>query len=144
MRKILVPILGLLSLVLLGIAFGLASLSIATHTISNTVVGVSYYQAVWQGEYMTALNVIGFFLLCFAPAFVLVGLLPFKFRKFVLCGAALAAIVAGVFILLTPAQYFGADVNKYTINGGLIATGVLVIIAGVLECLAALLDFKKE
>ena len=144
MRKILVPILGLLSLVLLGIAFGLASLSIATHTLSNTVVGVSYYQAVWQGDNKSALCIVGFFLLCFGALATLVGLLPLKVRKFIVCGAALLSIVAGIFILLTPNFYFGDLASKYTVNGGLIATGVLVIVAGALEALAALLDFKKE
>ena len=144
MRRILVPILGLVSLVLLGIAFGLASLSIATRVASDTVVGVSYYQAVWQGDNLNALNIVGFFLLCFAPLFVLCGLLPLKVRKFILIGAALVSIAAGVFILILPNFYFGSEVSKYSVNGGLIATGVLAIVAGALECLGALLDFKKE
>lgn len=144
MRKILIPILGLVSLILIGIAFGLASLSIATRIAPDSVVGVSYYQAVWQSDNLNALNIVGFFLLCFAPALVLVGLLPLKARKFILCGAAIVSIIAGVFVLLLPGLYFGSEASKYSTNGGLIATGVLVIIAGAFEAIGALLDFKKE
>lgn len=144
MRKILIPVLGLVSLILIGIAFGLASLSIATRVANDSVVGVSYYQAVWQSDSRNALNIVGFFLFCFAPAFVLVGLLPLKFRKYVLCGAAVISIAAGIFVLLLPTFYFGNVMSKYSTNGGLIATGVLLIVAGAFEAVGALLDFKKE
>lgn len=139
MRKILVPILSLVCVVLVSIAFGISAQTVATR-IDDSNFG-NYYQLVFErGSNVFAL--VSFICFVAAAALLVVCLIPTKFRKFVLPVDGAAFIAAGVFVLLAPSK----AVEKITPNGTLTATAVLLIVAGALVCCMAALAFlgKKE
>ena len=139
MRKILVPVLSLVSVVLVAIAFGISAQTVATR-VDGSNFG-NYYQLVFQrGSNVFAL--VSFICFVAAAALLVVCLLPTKFRKFVLPVDAAAFVAAGVFTLLAPSK----AAEKITANGTLTATAVLLIVAGAVMCCLTLLAFlgKKE
>lgn len=146
MRKIIVTVLNLVNLVLLGITFGLGSLTAATNASGNSV--GTYYSLVWPSSnaYFNALNLIAFFGLCVAAALALFLLLPVKFRKFVSAGATALLIFVGVLTLLVPANYVSVSeiAPALTLQDSLIAMGVLLFVAALLTCLGAVLEFLPE
>lgn len=139
MRKILVPVLSLVAVVLVAIAFGISAQTVATR-VDDSNFG-NYYQLVFERG-SNAFAVVSFVCLVVAAVLLLVCLIPTKFRKFVLPADAALFVVSGVFVLLSPSK----AVEKITANGTLTATGVLLIVAGVVMCCLTLLAWlgKKE
>ncbi|MDY6275958.1 MAG: hypothetical protein SPL75_00505, partial [Bacilli bacterium] len=81
MRKILLPILSLVSVILVAIAFGIAAQTAATR-VDGSNFG-NYYQLVFErGSNVFAL--LSFILLVVGSVVLVFCLIPTKFRKFVL------------------------------------------------------------
>ena len=139
MRKILVPVLSLVCVVLVAIAFGISAQTVATR-VDGSNFG-NYYQLVFERG-SNAFAVVSFVFFVVAAVLLLVCLIPTKFRKFVLPADAASFIVAGIFVLLAP----GKAAEKITANGTLTATAVLLIVAGAVMCGLTALAFlgKKE
>ena len=139
MRKILVPVISLVCVILVAIAFGISAQTVATR-VDGSNFG-NYYQLVFErGSNVFAL--VSFILLVVGSALLVVSLIPLKFRKFILPVCAAVFVACGVFVLLAP----GSAPEKVTATGTLTATGVLLIVTGALECCLTLLAFlgKKE
>lgn len=144
MKRILSPIINLVSLILVGVAFGLAGLTAATQGNKAEGSAGSYYTLVWNPygpELKThnVLGIVGFFLLCVAALVLLVAFLP-KIRKFVAPVGGLMLIGAGVLALLTPKQVNPLLTNK----PGLIAMAVLLFVAAAFELVITALEFMDK
>ena len=141
MRKILLPILSLVNVVLIAVAFG-----VAAETCVENVNGsgfANYYQIVFnRGSNVFAL--LSFILLVVGSALLIVNLVPSKIRKFLLPAQAACFVATGVFMLLAPGKIDYA--HKLSTTGSMTAVAVLVIVAGALSCLMSVLSFmgKKE
>lgn len=136
MRKILLPILSLVCVVLIAVAFGIAAQTAATR-VDGSNFG-NYYQLVFErGSNVFAL--VSFICFVLATVCFVVCLVPSKIRKFALPVDAVLFIVAGVFMILTPSH--AKDVAALTVTGTMIATYVLVIITGAIVCGLSLLAF---
>lgn len=143
MKRILSPIINLVSLILVGVAFGLAGLTAATQPNKAESSAGSYYQLVWTkfGEpaHFSVLALIGFFVLCVAALVLLVVFIP-KIRKFIAPVGGLMLIGAGVLALLTPKQVNPLLTNK----PGLIAMAVLLFVAAAFELVITALEFMDK
>ena len=145
MRKFLLPVINIVNLILLGIAFGLGG-NTAIYTpagTERTSLG-NYYQVIWNNP--TVMSVVTFFLFVTGVALCLFTLIPFKGRKFValICGGML--IASGV-LTLTLGGSLANPVLGYTNSGSLIALVVLLIVAGALEAIMSVYEIcliKKE
>ena len=144
MRKILIPVITLVSLILLGIAFGLGSLEAASNAAGNSI--GNYYSLVWlkTSAGRNALNIVGFFMLCVGTLGTLVFLLPIKGRKFAFICLGALLIVSGVFALLMPSNLAKAFEITAKAEGGLIAMAVLEFVAGGLLLLNSALEFTAK
>lgn len=138
MRKFLSPIINLVSLVLVGIAYGVASITAAFDAAKNPA--GNYYQLVWGSTTNNALNIVGFFLFIAGSALLLFVFLPGIVRK---CASLLSAgtlIAGGILALTSPAR-----VNPtFVTQPGLIGFAVLAFIAGAFSLIIFLLELKKE
>ena len=92
MRKILVPVLSLVAVVLVAIAFGISAQTVATR-VDDSNFG-NYYQLVFERG-SNAFAVVSFVCLIVAAVLLLVCLIPTKFRKFVLPADAALFVVSG-------------------------------------------------
>ena len=137
MKRILSPIINLVSLILVGVAFGLAGITAATQANKAASPAGSYYQLVWQNP--KALPIIGFFLLC-VGAFVLLFVFIPKIRKFVAPVGGLMVAGAGVLALLTPKAINPSLTNK----PALIAMAVLLFVAAAFEIVITVLEFLDK
>ena len=144
MRKIIVSVLNLVNLVLLGITFGLGTLTAGLDRQGQSI--GTYYQLVWPANaaYFQALNVIGFFALCIAAGLTLFLVVPLSFRKFVSAGNAALLIFTGVVTLLVPTIYNQGSALPVTNQGGLIGMGVLLFVAAAISAFGAVLEFLAE
>lgn len=145
MKKILSPIINLISLILVGVAFGLGGLSAAhiasaSHTSTEGNMG-TYYQLVWSVEHKSVLAIVGFFLLCVGAFLLLVVFLP-KIRKFVAPLAGGMLIAAGVIALLMPARI--QPTLTVENQPGLIAMAVLLFVAGGFSLIVCALEFLSK
>ena len=141
MRKILLPILSLVCVILVAVAFGVAAQTAATR-VDGSNFG-NYYQLVFQrGSNVFAL--VSFILFVVAAALLVVVLVPSKIRKFLLPADAALFVAAGVFMILAPKH--ASDVGPLTVTGSMTAVAVLVIVTGAVLCLMSVLSFlgKKE
>lgn len=139
MRKILIPVISLVCVILVAIAFGISAQTVATR-VNGSNFG-NYYQLVFErGSNVFAL--VSFICLVVGAALLVVCLIPTKFRKFVLPADAIALLASGIFVLLAPSK----AAEKITATGTLTATAVLLIVAGALVCGLTVLAFlgKKE
>lgn len=140
MRKFLSPIINLVSLVLVGIAYGVASIT-AAFDASKAPAG-NYYQLVWSNTSNNVLNIVGFFLFIAGTALLLLVFFPGIVRK---CSSFLSAgllIAGGVLALTSPAR-----INpSFTVQPGLIGFAVLAFVAGGFSLIIFLLELlsKKE
>jgi len=138
-KKFLFPVLTLVAIALVSIAFGLGSNSAVT--VVDSVAGGNWYQLVWKLN-KPAMNIVSFFALCVGAAGLLVILVPFKCRKYtaILTGALLLA--SGVMMFFAAKQVWAG----YTIelSGSMIAMGVLTIIAGVFAGLVGTLELLEK
>ena len=146
MRKFLSPILNLINLILVSIAWGLSGQSAVKDAVveSHPVAG-NMYQVVWMGSKANILGIIGFLLFCVACFGLLVAFLPLKARKFVACLNGLMFAGAGVLLLLAP-KFYDAGSGKFELTGAFIAICVLILVAALVSLCMAALDFtaKKE
>lgn len=137
MRKILSPIINLVSLILVGIAYGLAGIS-AANDVAGVSVG-SYYQLVWGN--INTFNMVGFFLLIAATLFVLLTFIP-KGRKVLAFLSGALLIASGVMALLMPSHVAG--INPLTNQPGLIGMAVLLFVAGGFELVIMGIEFALK
>lgn len=132
MKKILSPVINIVSLILVGIAYGLAGITAAFEVDYKSPVG-NYYQLVWQN--IRVLNIVGFFLLIAATLFVLLAFLP-KGRKVTSLLAGATSIAAGVFALLAP----GVVKTGLVLQPGLIGMATLLFVAGFFSLIIFLIE----
>ena len=145
MRKFLLPIINLVNLILVSIAWGLSGKSALTDAGNKDIACGNMYQVIWEGKNANVIGIVAFFLFIVGCALTLVAFLPVKWRKFVSCGAGVAYIASGVLFLLSPKTYDYAMV-KPELTSAFIAICVLILIAGVFSAGMAVLEFlgKKE
>ena len=147
MRKFLLPIINLVNVILVSIAWGLsANTSVIDAGHSDEACG-NFYQVVWQGSRANVLGIIAFFLFCFASLAMLVAFLPVKVRKFVSCCAGVMFIATGVLFLLAPIPpHYARGIAEAELTGSLIAMAVLVFCAGAFSLVMSVIEFlsKKE
>ena len=150
MKKFIVPVINLISMVLAGVIFGLG----ANSAIENKA-GVgqgNWYQLVWQmSDKPNLWGLIGFFALCVGAFALLITLLPFKARKYCVLVVGLLLIGAGVMIFLSPRAIYAYNANNWNYLGqnyvrtdSLIAMSILAYVAGGLEVLGAVVEFLPE
>lgn len=137
MRKFLLPVINLVNIILVSIAFGLGANTAVTGTDNYTARG-NYYQLIWERSF-NPVAIFGFFLFIFAVALVLVNFLPLKVRKFVTLLTGAAFIATGVIFLRTP--YLSISMTNGEVTGSLIAMAVLVFVAGALSLLMSVIEF---
>ena len=146
MRKIIATVVNLVNLILLGIAFGLGSLTAAVNA-NDASIG-TYYSLVWptSQSYFSAMNIAGFFVFCVAAGIMLFLLIPLKVRKFVAVLEAILLVFAGVATLLVPQMYCSvADPSPlFYLQGGLIAMAVLMFVAALLTVFNVVLEFTEK
>ena len=145
MKKFILPVINLVSLVLSAVIFGLGANSAVYWGQSSNGQG-NWYQLVWSiAETPTAVGLLGFFLFVFAVFATLVTMIPFKYRKFAVACVGAMFVVAGVMFLLTPASvYTGVNAEGYIKSDSLIAMAVLAFVAGGLELCGACVEFLPE
>ena len=145
MKKFILPVINLISIVLSAVVFGLGANSAVYRGQTSHGEG-NWYQLVWTvTDPLKVVAVLGFFLFVFAVFFALVTMIPFKYRKFGLVLVGLMFVAAGVLFLMTPsAVYTGNNAGSYKLSDSLIAMAVLVFVAGGLELAGACLDFLQE
>lgn len=149
MRKFLLPVINLINLILVSIAWGLSAAKENDSALidvgrNDTGLG-NAYQIVWGGSHANVLGIIAFFAFILGCVLMLVAFLPIKARKFIACAEGLAFVGAGVLFILSPKGY---DINAKEIEftGRFIAFIVLILIAGAFSLLMSAIDFtgKKE
>ena len=145
MRKFLLPVINVINLILVSIAWGLSGQSAV---LDKKEVGHgNIYEVIWMGTKPNVLAIVGFFLLCFASLALLVAFLPIKIRKFVTCFGGLSFIGAGVLFLISPfPPHYDRSIIEPKLSGALIAICVLLFVAGALTVLMSVSEFlgKKE
>ena len=135
MRKFLLPVINIVNLILVGIAFALGGNTAAYSPADTERVALgNYYQLVWNNPQV--LGVVAFFLFVVGVFFLLVTLIPFKARKFVACLDGAMLIASGVLTLGLAGTVANPSLG-YTNSGSLIAVAVLMIVAGGLAVLMA-------
>ena len=145
MRKFLLPVINIVNLILVGIAFALGGNTAAYSPAGTERVALgNYYQLVWNNP--QPFGVVAFFLFVVGVFFLLVTLVPFKARKFVACLDGAMLVAAGV-LTLSLAGTVANETLGYTNSGSLIAVAVLMIVAGGLALLMSFYELffiKKE
>ena len=146
MRKFLLPIINLVNLILVSIAWGLSNQSAITDKAG--VGRATMYDIVWMGSKPNVLAIVAFFLFCVACLFTLIAFLPVKIRKFVACLGGLMYVGSGVLYLIAheSPKYFDRSIVEPELTGAYIAFCVLILVAGGLSLLMSVIDFmgKKE
>ena len=136
MRKFLSPIINIVSLILVGIAFGLGAL--LAGKVNDVANMGSYYELVWINKPL--IGIIGFFLICVGAIAILAVFCP-KGRKCTATTAGLLLIAGGVLALLTP-NAVQADSPLAAVNQpGLIGMAVLLFIAGGFSLIITVIEF---
>lgn len=145
MKKFILPVINLVSIVLSAVIFGLGANSAVYRLTSSNGQG-NWYQLVWTiAKQPTLVGLLGFFLFVFAVFFALVTMVPFKGRKFCVCTVGAMFIAAGVMFLMTPgAVYNGVNAASYIKSDSLIAMAVLAFVAGGLELIGSAVEFLPE
>ena len=141
MRKFLSPVINLVSLILVGIAYGLAGIT-ASKVVDKTSMG-NYYQLVWN--HGVSLAIVGFFLLVVGTVAVLATFIP-KCRKFSGPLSVALLVAAGVFALLTPGFVQATGTNPLPIYNqpGLIGMAVLLFVAALFVAVETCIEFLPE
>ena len=149
MRKFLLPVINLINLILVSIAWGLSAAKENDSAIidaGNKDVGCgNLYQVVWGGSHANILAIIAFFAFILGCVLMLAAFLPIKARKFIACAEGLSFVGAGVLFILSPKTY-DYPIVKAELTGRFIAVIVLILIAGAFSLLMSAIDFtgKKE
>ena len=150
MRKFLLPIINLVNLILVSIAWGLTGKTALVSGSNNISYGYgNFYEVIWDGQVsshnVNVMGIVAFFIFILGCAFMLAAFLPVKWRKFVSCLEGLSFIASGVLFLIMPFHTARATVEP-ELTGAMIAIAVLVLIAGAFAVCMSLLEFlgKKE
>ena len=145
MRKFLLPIINLVNLILVSIAWGLSGKTAVIDAGRNDQACGNIYQVIWMGKNANIIAIVAFFLFCVACLLTLFAFLPVKVRKFTTCLGGLMYVGAGVLFLLSP-KFYDYGMIKPELTNALIAICVLILIAGALSLLMSVIDFfaKKE
>lgn len=133
MRKIISPIINIVSLILVGIAYGLAGITAAYDAADNSV--GNFYQLVWDNP--NAFSLVAFFLMIAATVAVLFVFIP-KGRVVTSILTAGLLIASGVMALMVPGKV--ATVNPLTNQPGLIGMAVLLFVAGGFSLIIAMFE----
>lgn len=141
MRKFLLPIISIVTLILSGIAFGLGGNTAAYSPAESARAIGNYYQLVWNQPTVTSM--LAFFFFVFAVFFTLVYFIPFKHRKFANFLIGGLFIAAGVLTLTVPNIYVQSNFG-FTLSGSLIAMVVLMCVSGGLTLLSSLIEFTEK
>ena len=147
MRKFLSPILNVINLILISIAWGLSGQSAVLDKAYNEAGRGNIYQVIFMGTKPNILAIVGFGLLCLACLTLLVAFLPLKARKFVACIEGLSFVGAGVLFLIgSVPPWYDCSIVEPKLSGALIAICVLILVAALFSLCMAALDFtaKKE
>ena len=151
MRKFLLPVINLINLILVSIAWGLSAAKENDSAIIDVAPGRNdvgcgnLYQVVWGGSHANVIAIIAFFAFILGCVLMLAAFLPIKARKFIACLEGLSFVGAGVLFILSPKTYDYAIV-KPELTDRFIAIIVLILIAGAFSLLMSVIDFtgKKE
>ena len=151
MRKFLLPVINLINLILVSIAWGLSAAKENDSAIIDAAPGQhdvgcgNLYQVVWGGNHANILGIIAFFAFILGCVLMLTAFLPIKARKFIACLEGLSFVGAGVLFILSPKTY-DYPIVKAELTGRFIAIIVLILIAGAFSLLMSVIDFtgKKE
>ena len=145
MRKFLLPIINLVNIILVSIAWGLSGKTAVIDAGRSDQACGNIYQVVWMGSKANIIGIVAFFLFCVACFLTLVAFLPLKVRKFVVCLGGLMYVGAGVLFLLSP-KFYDYSIIKPELTGAFIAICVLILVAGAFSLLMAAIDMfaKKE
>ena len=145
MRKFLLPIINLVNIILVSIAWGLSGKTAVIDAGRGDQACGNLYQVVWMGTKFNIIGVVAFFLFCVACFATLVAFLPVKVRKFVACLGGLMYVGSGVLFLLAP-KFYDYSMIKPELTGSFIAICVLILVAGAFSLLMAAIDMfaKKE
>ena len=148
MRKFLSPILNVINLILVSIAWGLSGQSaVKDATVEAHPAAGNMYQVVWMGTKPNILGIIAFFLFCVACLAMLLAFLPVKARKFIAGIGGLMFIGAGVLLFLAPnPKFYYRSILEPKLSGAYIAMLVLILVAGAFSLCITVLDLtaKKE
>lgn len=141
MRKFLSPIINIVSLILLGIAYGLAGIT-AAYDVSKTSIG-SYYQIVWQNP--VPLGIVGFFLMILGTVLVF-GLFIPKARKCLGFTNFVVLVVGGIFALMTPelVQKAGGSTLPVYNQPGLIGMATLLFVVAFFSLIISLVELADK
>ena len=145
MRKFLLPIINLVNLILVSIAWGLSGKTAVIDAGRKDLQLGNIYQVIWEGVTPNVVAIVGFFLFIFGCAAMLVAFFPFKFRKYVTCGAGLMFITAGILFVNAP-WHWDHGYAQIKCTSALIAIACLIIIAGAFSLAMSIYEFlpKKE
>ena len=141
MKKFIVIAIGVISLILVLIAFLLAQNS-SGNIFTNYPAG-NWYELVWTRHGVNVLACIGFFLLCVGSFFGIVAAIPFKFSKFLMVLVGLMFVGAGVLMLLTPGAVYSHG-EPFDMAASYTAVCVLTLVAGGVELVGACVGFLPE
>ena len=144
MRKFLLPIINLVNVILVSIAFGLSANTAVVD--GNEVAKGNYYQMVWgAAEKPNMLGIIGFFLFIVAALLTLICFLPLKGRKFLALLTGVAYVGTGALVLMT-LKGWNYYIFEPEMTGSLIAMAVLIFCAGALSLVMGVIELsaKKE
>jgi len=142
MRKFLLPIINLVNVILVSIAWGISGNTAIVDAARGDAKCGNLYQVVWMGTKANVIGIVGFFLFCVAVFLTLVAFLPLKGRKFVTCAGGLMYVGAGVLFLLAPKTYDYA-IQQIKLTSTLIAMAVLILVAGALTLCMSVLEFAS-
>ena len=144
MRKFLSPILNVINLILVAIAWGLSGQTAVNDIgVKNSAAAGNMYQLFWFGTKTNIIAIVAFLLFCVACFGLLVAFLPLKVRKFVACLNGLMFVGSGVLFLLSP-KFYDYGSGKFEMTGAFIAICVLLLVAGAFSILMAALEFTKK
>ncbi len=140
MRKFLSPVINLVSLILVGIAYGLAGIT-AAKVVDKVSMG-NYYQVVWHNP--VTLNVVGFFLIIAGTVTLIATFIP-KCRKCTGILTVLLLVAGGVLALLSPEQVQNLSNGLPSYNQpGLIGMATLLFVASFFVAIETCLEFVPE
>ena len=140
MRKFLLPIINLVNLILISIAWGLSGKTAIIDAGNGDYACGNMYQVIWQGKEANPVAIVGFFLFIFGCAAMLAAFIPAKWRKFVSCGAGALFIASGVLFLCSPKTY-DYPIAKPELTSAFIAICVLILIAGAFSLAMSAVEF---
>ena len=147
MRKFLLPIINLVNVVLVSIAWGLSGKTAVIDAARSDAASGNIYQVIWEGQVSThnvnAMGIVGFFLFILACALMLMAFIPFKARKFTTCLGGLSFIAAGVLFLNAP-WHAARAIYKPELTGAIIAIAVLLFIAGAFSLVMSIIEFLEK